>query len=210
MRNFQYTLLVVFIAVLATSLTKLFKVSPDNICSEVISECRINPSYQVSFDNESCKIKFYSVWMGSDSCNDSFEFSNDGGLTWMSAKSGLDISQSGVSNCKIVVSPDPTHTLTFPLINSLICNCGPCLPSGVKQREKLLTVLKNPTQKFIPFDICCCEDYKFVFHNKSGGTETVNSILSSLRLNVDYLNGIEYRIEKIDDSLKTIHLLPLP
>jgi len=207
MRNLIFTLLVFSLAVIALFITKSFQQTYLAVLCKDVSTCRINPDFKVTFDNNLCIIQFYAVWMDDLSCFDSFVFSNDNGVNWTSAEIGKSISQRGVSDCDILISQDISYTKVFPLKNKLICNCGPCMPSGKKQKEHLRTVLRNPTDKFISFDISCCEEYQFVFHDNSGGEERITSILSSLRIKVDYLNRIEYSLGEIDDTLKLIHLL---
>ena len=206
MRNLIFTMLVFSIAIITLFITKSFQKTHAVFPCDV-STCRINPDFKVTFDNDLCNINFYAVWMDNLSCFDSFEFSNDNGDNWTSAEIGKEISQRGVSNCDIVISSDTTHRKVFPLKNKVLCNCGPCMPSGEKQKQHIRSVLQNPSDKFISFDISCCEEYQFVFHDSSGREELITSILSSLRIRVDYLNGIEYSLGEVDDDLKIIHLL---
>lgn len=165
---------------------------------DVDTTCKINPNYSANFAD--CQLAFFNVWK-TNICNDEFFFSNDGGMSWTEAKAGNKILQNGISNCAIIIKASE-NSKTFRIKNTPICNCGPCVPSDPSQYSMISDFINDPTSSYLSFNNCCCKDYLFTI-----GGDDIPAILLSLKLHVDYLNGLRYSISSVDDKNKKVYLV---
>lgn len=199
MKNIAYSIVGFTIILLSVSSSFLFPDSEYKNCSGQPTGSNVNLNYTANFKN--CEITFFDVWKDVQNLKE-FLFSNDGGDSWITAKPGIPVQQNGVSHCEIMIKETDDNLKTYKIKKSVKCNCGPCIPSNIEQYQIITDFVSNPTNAYLSFKNCCCQEYTFAI----GGDE-ISSMLISLKLHVDYLNNIKYSISSVDDENKMIYLV---
>lgn len=199
MKNLAYLIIGFFISIFSVIVP--FSVSDSNlVLNDCEVTCRINPKFTTDFSN--CMLSFYDVWK-TEECNyETFMFSRDGGDNWLSGVLASESIRVDGDNCDILLKANESSR-PYKSTSNVVCNCGPCLPSKTTQKDLLNRFLQDPSLGYLDFEGCCCREYSFSINNV-----TISSILISLRIHADYLNGIRYSISSIDDADQMIYLKP--
>jgi len=197
MRNLAYIIIGFFVSIFSVTVPLFFSDS-NLVFNDCEVSCRINPEFTTDFSN--CMLSFYDVWK-TDECNyETFMFSRDGGVNWLSGVLASESIRVDGDICDIFLKATESAR-SYKAISHIKCNCGPCLPSKANQTYVLNNFIKNPSLDYLNFEDCCCRDYSFSINNVP-----ISSILISLRIHADYLNGIRYSISSIDDEERVIYL----